>query len=127
MPQIGRDREGDLPNSSIGLHLHSLLKYGTTYGAMRWGSVMARTIGRLKAVTVARAKTPGMLADGGGLYLRIGPTGGKSWIFRYRRDGKLRDMGIGALHTVTLAEARERALECRKLRVRGIDPIETRR
>src|ERR1700732_2146358 len=86
MPQIGRDREGDLPNSSIGLHLHSLLKYGTTYGAMRWGSVMARTIGRLKAVTVARAKTPG-----------------------------------------TLAEARERAQECRKLRVRGIDPIETRR
>jgi hypothetical protein len=88
---------------------------------------MTRAIGRLKAITVARAKTPGMLADGGGLYLRVGPTGGKSWVFRYRRDGKLRDMGLGALHTVTLAEAREQALECRKLRLRGIDPIEARR
>ena len=59
---------------------------------------MARALARLKAVTVARAKKPGLLADGGGLYLRIGPSGAKSWVFRYRRrdgerKGKLRDMG----------------------------------
>jgi integrase len=88
---------------------------------------MARVIGRLKAVTVTKAKTPGLLADGGGLYLRIGPTGGKSWVFRYRRDGRLHDMGLGPLHTVSLAEAREKAQDCRKLRLQKADPIETRK
>jgi hypothetical protein len=88
---------------------------------------MARAINRLKAVTAAKATKPGFLADGGGLYLRIGPTGSKSWIFRYRRDGKLHDMGLGPLHTISLAEAREKAQECRKLRLDEIDPIEARR
>src|SRR5205085_9262341 len=82
---------------------------------------------RLKAVTVTKAKAPGLLADGGGLYLRIGPTGAKSWIFRYRRDGKLHDMGLGPLHTIGLAEAREKAQECRKLRLQRVDPIEARK
>jgi integrase len=87
---------------------------------------MAREIGRLKAVTVAKAKTPGLIADGGGLYLRIGPTGAKSWIFRYRRDGRLHDMGLGAAHTISLADAREKAHASRKLRLENIDPIEAR-
>ena len=88
---------------------------------------MAREIGRLKAVTVAKARKPGLLADGGGLYLRVGPTGAKSWIFRYRRDRRLHDMGLGPVHTVSLSEARDAAQECRKLRLRRIDPIEARR
>src|ERR1700730_16768059 len=91
------------------------------------GASMARAINRLKAVTVAKAKSPGLLADGAGLYLRIGPTGAKSWIFRYRRDGKLHDMGLGPLHTVALADAREKAQDCRKLRLQKADPIETRK
>jgi len=57
------------------------------------------------------------------LYLRIGPTGAKSWIFRYRRDGKLNDMGLGTLHTVSLADARQKAQDCRKLRLQKTDPI----
>src|SRR5215468_8135437 len=88
---------------------------------------MAREIGRLKAVTVMRAKKPGMLADGGGLYLRVGPTGAKSWIFRYRREGRLHDMGLGPSHTISLAEARDQAQACRKLRLERIDPIEARK
>ena len=93
---------------------------------------MARPVARLKAVTVLRAKKPGLLADGGGLYLRVGPTGAKSWIFRYRRRdgerrGKLRDMGLGALHSMSLADAREEAERCRKLLLRGIDPVDARR
>lgn len=92
---------------------------------------MARPVARLKAVTVLKAKKPGLLSDGGGLYLRVGPTGAKSWIFRYRRrdgegKGKLRDMGLGALHSLSLAEAREEAERCRKLLLRGADPIEAR-
>jgi hypothetical protein len=88
---------------------------------------MARAIGRLKAVTVAKATTPGMFADGGGLYLRINPSGARSWVFRYRRDGRLHDMGLGPLHTISLAEARQKALECRKARLEGKDPLTEKR
>jgi hypothetical protein len=88
---------------------------------------MARAHNRLKAITVAKASIPGLLADGNGLYLRVGPTGAKSWVFRYRRDGKLHDMGLGPLHTISLAEAREKALACRKQRLEQTDPLEARR
>jgi integrase len=68
-----------------------------------------------------------MYADGGGLYLRVAEGGSKQWIFRYVTNGRLRDMGIGPTHTLTLAEARERATQARKLRLDGIDPIEHKR
>ena len=82
---------------------------------------------RLTARAVRWAKAPGMYADGAGLYLLVGRTGSKSWVYRYRQDGRLRDMGLGPLHTVSLAEARDAALACRKLRREGGDPIEARR
>ena len=56
-----------------------------------------------------------MYADGGSLYLRVAEGGSRQWIFRYVTNGRLRDMGIGPAHTLTLAEARERATEARKL------------
>jgi integrase len=86
-----------------------------------------RTLNRLSNVKVARTKRPGMYADGGGLYLRVAEGGSKQWMFRYVVNGRLRDMGIGPEHTLTLAEARERATEARKLRLDGIDPIEHKR
>lgn len=71
-----------------------------------------------------------MYGDGAGLFLNIGPTGAKSWIFRYssptikrrknRKLGQQRDMGIGPLHTIGLADAREKAVECRKLVLAGL-------
>jgi integrase len=88
---------------------------------------MARALSRLTDLTVRRATTPGLLADGGGLYLKIAPSGSKSWVFRYRQAGKLRDMGLGPLHTLSLAEARQRALACRKQRLDGVDPLDERR
>src|SRR5262245_21068669 len=88
---------------------------------------MARTLNRLTAMRVAKAKKPGLLADGGGLYLRIAPGGSKQFIFRYAVNGRLRDMGIGPTHTVDVAMARERALEARRLRLDGIDPIANKR
>jgi integrase len=105
-----------------------------------------RTIGKLKALNVARAKRPGMYGDGGGLYLQVTGASAKSWVFRYwvaerdRATGELvrdlatnkargasREMGLGSCTVVTLDEARERAGECRRLRERGIDPIDARR
>ena len=87
------------------------------------GRTVARTLNRLSAFKVEKAKRPGMYADGGGLYLRVAEGGSKQWIFRYVANGRLRDMGIGPCHTLTLAEARERATAQRKLRLEGIDPI----
>jgi integrase len=87
---------------------------------------VARTLNRLSTLKVSRAKSKGLIADGGGLYLRVAEAGTKSWIFRYGVAGRLRDMGLGPVHTITLAEARTLATECRKLRLQGIDPIAKR-
>lgn len=88
---------------------------------------MARQINRLSPRAVSTAKKPGLLADGGGLYLQITVAGAKTWIFRFTQNGKTRDMGLGPLHTVSLATARETAAECRSLVRDGIDPIERRK
>lgn len=87
---------------------------------------MARTIGKLTALKVTRQTAPGMFSDGGGLYLRVSRAGSKSWSFRYMLNGKAREMGLGALNAVTLADARKRAAEARGLLVDGKDPIESR-
>jgi integrase len=88
---------------------------------------MARTIGKLTALKVDKAKQPGMYGDGGGLYLRLTDDGARNWVFRYMLAGRPRWMGMGPLHTVSLAEARKRAGEHRLRRHDGIDPIEARR
>jgi integrase len=83
---------------------------------------MAR-IGKLSAVEVAKAKRPAVLHDGGGLYLRVSATGAKSWVFRFQLDGKRRDMGLGPFPDISLADARRKATDHRKLRHAGIDPL----
>src|SRR5215470_668456 len=80
----------------------------------------------LSARTVQTLRKPGMYLDGRGLYLRIGPTGSKSWIYRFALGGKTRDMGLGPYPDVKLADARERAAAQRKLRLDGTDPIAAR-
>ena len=84
---------------------------------------MGHGINRLTAMQVQKLSKPGYHPDGAGLYLCVKATGGKSWIFRYRFGGKEREMGLGPLHTFTLAEARDRALQQRKLIADGIDPL----
>jgi len=74
---------------------------------------LARTLNRLSAFKVEKAKRPGMYADGGGLYLRVAEGGSKQWIFRYVANGRLRDMGIGPCHTLDLAKPREKARRAR--------------
>jgi len=88
---------------------------------------MRRTLHRLNALTVSRLTEPGMYPDGGNLYLAISKAGVKSWIFRYRVASGERAHGLGPLHTVSLKQARERALACRQQRLDGIDPIEAKR
>jgi integrase len=87
---------------------------------------MARHVHRLSAVKVTKEIKPGLYADGGGLYLRIseGKSGGKRWVFIYRRpsDGKRCEMGLGGSLAVSLAKARGRADEARAMVADGVDP-----
>lgn len=88
---------------------------------------MARKIDRLTPLGVKNEKKRGLHADGNGLYLQVSQYDTKSWVFRFTLNKKSRMMGLGPTHTVTLAEAREEARECRKLIRKGIDPIEDRK
>ena len=88
---------------------------------------MAQATGRLTALKIAKAKKPGMYADGSGLYLRVTSEGTKNWVLRFMLDRRPRWMGLGPLALYGLAEARARALDARRKRHEGIDPIEARR
>src|SRR5436190_137314 len=85
---------------------------------------MAKRIERLTALAVQKCRQAGYHADGGGLYLQVSNGGGKSWIFRYMRRGKSREMGLGS-HT-SLDLARQKATAARALLAEGIDPLEAR-
>lgn len=92
---------------------------------------MAGGLHKLSATKVNKIVKPGRYGDGGGLWLQVtetqrkdGPAIAKSWLFRYMLNGKARQMGLGAVHTVSLAEARERARAARALLLDGIDPID---
>jgi integrase len=103
-----------------------------------------RTLSRLSSNKIKNAnpshdgKTV-LLCDGGGLWLQISAGKGgkinKSWIFRYAAAGnkisrtgreyrRERQMGLGPLYTVGLAEAREMARSARLLVLQGKDPLD---
>lgn len=75
---------------------------------------------------IAKISKPGRYRDGHGLILQVAGSGAKSWIFRFERLGRERWMGLGALHTVSLAQARKSARDARELLQSGADPIEAR-
>lgn len=81
----------------------------------------------VKAIeSLAKAGKPGLTGDGEGLYFQISKTGGTSWIYRYKIAGKTRDMGLGKFPFISLAAAREKSVEARKLTNAGIDPLVAR-
>ena len=84
---------------------------------------MARQQQRLSALQVTKLTRPGLYGDGGGLTLQVTTTGAKSWLFRFMVAGKPFAMGLGPTHTVSLAEARQKALNARKLLIEGINPL----
>lgn len=90
------------------------------------GTPVARALNRLTARGVAAAK-PGYHADGGGLFLRVSDSLSRSWVFRYSRNKRPREMGLGSALTVTLQEAREKAHQQRRLLANGKDPIDERK
>ena len=83
-------------------------------------------MGKLTALKVKNAKL-GKHGDEHGLWLVVQDGGAKSWVFRYMLAGRAREMGLGPAHTVSLADAREFARDCRMQLLQGIDPIDERR
>ncbi|WP_064696084.1 tyrosine-type recombinase/integrase [Rhizobium aegyptiacum] len=82
-----------------------------------------RNVLTVKSIAASKAVK---LRDGGGLWL-VTKGGGRYWIFNYTFAGLRREMGIGPLHTIGLADAREKAAEARSLVRRGVDPIAARK
>jgi integrase len=80
---------------------------------------------KLSAIKVKSAG-PGRHADGEGLYLLVKESGARSWMLRVQVAGKRRDIGLGSVAQLTLAEAREKANGLRKLAKQGLDPIAER-
>lgn len=84
----------------------------------------------LNDMQIRRAKPedkPYTLGDGQGLSLLIEPNGSKSWRFRYRYAGKPKMISLGVYPTITLADARSRRDEARKLVAEGKNPSEVRK
>lgn len=83
----------------------------------------------LTAASVNAAKTPGKYHDckGTGLFLLVKPTGSRFWVQRLTIRGKRRELGLGSPPVVKLAEAREQALENKRLARVGGDPLAEKR
>jgi len=79
----------------------------------------------------ARNAKPGekqvKLSDGGGMYLLITPAGGKCWRLKYRFGGKEKVLALGTYPEITLADARQRREDARKLLANGVDPSEIKK
>ncbi len=82
---------------------------------------------RLSATAINHLNAPGWYGDGGGLYLEVDKNGRKRWAMRLTINGKRRDFGLGPLHKVSLAQARETAAGYRAKAYRGIDPTAHKR
>jgi integrase len=78
---------------------------------------------KLTQLQVDKAKVKGVYGDGGGLSLNVTAGGSKSWLFRFMQGGRAHWMGLGSYPDVTLADARDKASECRKMLRNGEDPL----
>lgn len=81
----------------------------------------------LSAAFVRTATTPGKYFDGHGLFLKVDRSGARRWVQRIIIRGKRTEIGMGSASLVSLAEAREAALENRKLARAGGDPLQAKR
>jgi hypothetical protein len=85
-------------------------------------------MGNLTALAVKNAKPGDKLGDGDGLRLDVDKNGNATWVFRFKSPvtGKERFMGLGPMHDVGLAAARDAASAARTLVRNPVDPIEHR-
>lgn len=70
------------------------------------------------------AQSPTKYSDGGGLHLLVSPTGGKLWRLAYRHGGRQKTLALGAYPLVSLADARLKRADAKKLLASAIDPAQ---
>jgi integrase len=69
----------------------------------------------------------GRYSAGDNLYLQVSPRGTRSWLFRYRKGDKQTLMGLGSARYLSLAEARQKAIDYQRQRLAGLDPLQEKR
>lgn len=84
-------------------------------------------MGKLTALKIRSLAEPGRYPDGDGLFLEINRKGSGHWLLRVQFEGKRRDIGLGSLKAVSLADARDAAYVIRRKIAQGIDPVAERR
>jgi integrase len=70
---------------------------------------------------------PYKIADGGGMYLQVNPTGSKYWRLKYRFNGKQKVLALGIYPEISLKDARERRELARKQLAKSLDPSEAKK
>jgi integrase len=103
-----------------------ILPVGKLVGETKANGGKDKMAGKLKVVQLDKLEA-GMHGDGDGLYLCVGESGSRSWIFRTTVKGKRCEIGLGSLATTSLAEAREEAATLRASARKGVDVIAERR
>jgi len=76
---------------------------------------------KLQPITISKLKT-GFHSDGDNLYIRVKDTGARSWVFRYKQSGKIRELGLGSFKDLPLSDARKLATKMRLAILEGVNP-----
>jgi len=84
-------------------------------------------MGKLTALKIRSLTEPGRYADGDGLFLDVTGKASGRWILRIQSNGRRREIGLGSLKNVSLADARDAAFVTRKKIAQGIDPVAERK
>jgi integrase len=84
-------------------------------------------MGKLTALKVRSLSEPGRYADGDGLFLDVTDKAAGRWVLRVQSNGRRREIGLGSLKNVSLADARDSAFVMRKKIAQGIDPVAERK
>jgi integrase len=87
------------------------------------GGIVANQINRLSSLKINNLVQHGYHHDGGGLYLQVSNNRNRSWIFRYTKSGKSRELGLGSFQYISLAEARLKRDALKKMLIEGVDPL----
>ena len=120
------------PTPSLAIRLHPPYYVGMSTGTntapkSRKTKPKGRHPHKALSAAFIRSAPPGRHADGNGLYLYVQPSGARSWIQRLVIRGRRRELGLGSVALVSLAEAREKARANRKLAREGGDPLAEKR
>ncbi|MCD2323280.1 integrase arm-type DNA-binding domain-containing protein [Sphingomonas sp. IC-56] len=84
-------------------------------------------MGKLTALKIRSLAEPGRYADGDGLFLDVTGKAAGKWVLRIQSNGRRREIGLGSLKNISLADARDSAFVMRKKIAQGIDPVAERK